>query len=195
MRKPLLILSTLLALLALASPALGSGKTVINDCSDDEVLSKTYTQKEYRDALAQLPADADQYGNCRDIIARAQDRAASKGGSKSATRDGSGSGATTGGGSSSSGGQGPSSAPASDQLAAASEADRAAAAEAARTQAPVAAPPAGPAVNAADVARAPDSGGFADIPAPILILLALLLVGALAFAGSRIRSLVNTRRA
>ena len=86
-RKLLKAFAILLLPLAFASTALGSGKTVINDCSDDEVLSKTYTQKEYRDALAQLPADADQYGNCRDIIARAQDAAATKGGSQGGGSD------------------------------------------------------------------------------------------------------------
>ena len=44
----------------------------MRDCTDDEVLTKTYTQKEYRDALEQLAADADEYGNCRDVIRRAQ---------------------------------------------------------------------------------------------------------------------------
>ena len=34
-----------------AGGALASGKDVIRDCTDDEVMSKTYTQKEYRDAL------------------------------------------------------------------------------------------------------------------------------------------------
>ena len=88
---------TLLALLVVdARRRSAPGKTVINDCTDDEVLSKTYTQKEYRDALAKLPADADQYGNCRDIIARAQEAAATKGGSKgSRRRRDSSAGATT----------------------------------------------------------------------------------------------------
>jgi len=194
-RKLLTAFAILLLPLAFASTALGSGKTVINDCSDDEVLSKTYTQKEYRDALAQLPADADQYGNCRDIIARAQDAAATKGGSQGGGSDNAASagGATTGGTS----GSGPSSAPANDQLAAATAEDRAAALEAARGESSDA--PLGVAtpdiVSAADVARAPDSDGLADLPLPILVLLALLLAGTLALAASRIRSLVHTRRA
>ena len=194
-RKLLTAFAILLLPLAFASTALGSGKTVINDCSDDEVLSKTYTQKEYRDALAQLPADADQYGNCRDIIARAQDAAATKGGSQGGGSDNAASagGATTGGTS----GSGPSSAPAKDQLAAATAEDRAAALEAARGESSDA--PLGVAtpdiVSAADVARAPDSDGLADLPLPILVLLALLLAGTLALAASRIRSLVHTRRA
>ena len=65
-----------LALLAVAAPAAGSGLDVIRDCTDDEVMSKTYTQKEYRDALRELAADIDQYTNCRDVIQRAQAAAA-----------------------------------------------------------------------------------------------------------------------
>src|SRR3990170_1736502 len=74
-----LILPALLALLALAatSPsAFGSGLDVIRDCTDDEVMSKTYTQKEYRAALRELAGDSDQYGNCRSVIQRAQAAAA-----------------------------------------------------------------------------------------------------------------------
>jgi hypothetical protein len=81
MPRPLLV--ALLALLALlAGPgaaALASGRDVLDDCTDDEVMSKTYTQKEYRDALSQLAADADQYGNCRQVISRAQLSAAGGG--------------------------------------------------------------------------------------------------------------------
>jgi hypothetical protein len=193
MRKLLTTAAAVLALLACAAPALGSGKTVLNDCSDDEVLSKTYTQQEYRDALAQLPADADQYGNCRDIIARAQDAAATKGGSKGSGKGGSSAGATPGSGSGG-GGEGPSTAPASDQLAAASAEDRAAAAEAARAPSGAAAG-AEPVVIASDVGRAPGSDAGAGLPTPLIVLLALLFVGALALAASRIQSLVNTRRA
>ncbi len=188
MRKLLTTALALLALLSWAPAALGSGRTVIDDCSDDEVLSKTYTQKEYRDALAQLPADADQYGNCRDIIARAQEAAATKGGSKGGATGG----GTTGGGST--GGQGPSTAPAADQLAAASAEDRAAAAEATRTLSGASAG-AEPVVIAADVGRAPGAGADAGLPTPLIVLLALLLAGALALAASRIQSLVNARRA
>jgi hypothetical protein len=78
MLRPLL--AALLAAIALfaapATAALASGRDVLDDCTDDEVMSKTYTQKEYRDALSQLAADADQYGNCRQVISRAQLRAA-----------------------------------------------------------------------------------------------------------------------
>ncbi|MEY2516575.1 MAG: hypothetical protein QOJ89_3933 [bacterium] len=188
MRKTLL---TLTALLALAGSAQASGRTVIDDCTDDEVLTKTYTQKEYRDALATLPADADQYGNCRDIIARAQDAAATKGGSKrGSSKD---SGATTAAAGGTPGGGGPSVAPAKQQLAAASPKDRAAVRQAASKPLPDAAASADPVV-AERVGTAPGASA-SDLPVPILVLLALLVAGALALGAVRIRSLVLTRRA
>jgi hypothetical protein len=190
MRKYATALATVLALLACASSALASGRDVIKDCSDDEVLSKTYTQKEYRDALAKLPADFDQYGNCREIIARAQEAAVTKG-TSSTKKDGSSAGTTPPAGGGTPGGQPPaqpaSTKPASEQLALATPQDRAAAAAAAKD-------PALPEVSASDVAAAPGDSA-SDLPTPILVLLALLLAGALALAAVRIRSLVNTRRA
>lgn len=190
MRTLLVTLATLLAFAAAGAPAHASGRDVIDDCTDDEVLSKSYSQKEYKDALAKLPADADQYGNCRDIIARAQDGAATKGAAKSS---GGGAGAS-GGGSSSSGLQDatapPPPATAKDQLAAASDADRAAVDEARSTPDDAAV-----AVTAAEVGRAPDAGALADLPTPLLVLLALLLAGALALGAMRIHRLVHARRA
>jgi cobalamin biosynthesis Mg chelatase CobN len=198
MRKTILTLTTSIALLACASSAYASGRAVINDCSDDEVLSKTYTQKDYHDALAELPTDADQYGNCRDIIARAQEAAAAKGASKSkakssgsgatATGTGSGPGGGTSGGATTAATTPP---PSADPLATATPQDRAAIAEAAtdgRTAGD-------DVVRAADVGRAPGTDQVADLPAPIVALLALLAAGAIAFAVVRIRGLARTRRA
>lgn len=53
-------------------PALASGADVIIDCNDNGHLTKTYSQKEYRDALAQMPADVRQYTDCENVIRRAQ---------------------------------------------------------------------------------------------------------------------------
>ena len=188
MRTFAIALATVLALLSYGASALASGRDVINDCTDDEVLTKTYTQKEYRDALARLPADADQYGNCRDIIARAQEASATKGATKKDT------GSSTGAASTKPPGGGtpevappPSSKPAAEQLAAATPDERAAA-EAAATDAAL------PKISAPDVAAAPGDSS-SDLPTPILILLALLLVGALALAAVRVKSLVDARRA
>src|ERR1700710_1110179 len=104
LRRPLLILTTTLALLASATGAASaSGLDVIRDCTDDEVMSKTYTQKEYRDALRQFAADGDQYGNCRDVIRRAQAAAAA---AKPKSSGANVAGAPTGGGAPPSGGAG-----------------------------------------------------------------------------------------
>ena len=188
-------LLTVLVLLAASAPqAFASGRDVINDCTDDEVLAKTYTQKEYRDALKQLPADADQYGNCRDIIARAQDAAASKGskgrtakgGTTTAPAAASGNG-TPGGGSTGE----PSTKPAPEQLATASAEDRAAVQEAAsEPSAPEVVPSAVGAANGTDAGTS-----LSDLPAPILALLAFVVVAALGFGAVAIRRLVNARGA
>jgi hypothetical protein len=69
-----------LAVLLLA-PALAraSGDDVIKDCTRNGQLSRTYSQKEYEQALANLPADVDEYGDCRQIIRDAQLAAAGGG--------------------------------------------------------------------------------------------------------------------
>ena len=68
-------LAMTLVLLGPATAAHASGLSVIRDCTYDEVMSKTYTQREYRDALRELASDSDQYNNCRDVIRRAQSAA------------------------------------------------------------------------------------------------------------------------
>jgi hypothetical protein len=61
-------------LFALAVPAiaLGDGQDVITDCTNHGSLTRHYTQKEYTEALDELPADVDEYGDCRSIIRDAQ---------------------------------------------------------------------------------------------------------------------------
>src|SRR5918997_6654523 len=67
-----LSLAFLVLLLVPAAAAMGSGRDVLRDCADDEVLSRTYTQKEYRDALSQLATDSSEYSDCESVIRRAQ---------------------------------------------------------------------------------------------------------------------------
>jgi hypothetical protein len=196
-RLPHLTMLALLVLLATAASAAASGLDVIRDCTDDEVMSKTYTQKEYRDALRQFAADGDQYGNCRDVIRRAQAAAAGArkkpAGTNGAASTAGGSGA--GGAAPPSGGAGAiGSAPAATQLQSATAAERKAV-DAAR------ATPSGPVsvgtatVDPATAGTAPGVSNVADLPTPLVIVLALLLAGALAVAGLRVRRLVNARRA
>jgi hypothetical protein len=59
-------------LLVPAPSALASGADVLIDCNDNGRLTKDYSQKEYREALARMPADLKQYTDCENIIRRAQ---------------------------------------------------------------------------------------------------------------------------
>lgn len=67
-------LSLLVAVLVLALPsvALASGQDVIDDCLDDQVLSEKHSQADYKQALSGLPTDSDAYSDCRDQIKRAR---------------------------------------------------------------------------------------------------------------------------
>jgi hypothetical protein len=198
-----LALATILAVLAPAAGAFASGKDVIRDCTDDEVMAKTYTQKEYRAALRELAADADQYGNCRDVIRRAQAAALATGAAgRNDDREGGGDkraapGGTArngGGGGGGGGGGAIGSAPADEQLGAASRTERRAVerARAARGRA-VALEDAS--VDPAKVGTVPGVSQVSDLPAPLVVLLALLLAGLLALGVLRIRRLVHARRA
>jgi len=192
MRLPRILITALatLLLLALSVPAAhASGRDVIRDCTDDEVLSKTYTQQEYKQALAQLASDADQYGNCRSVIKRAQLAALRDARAKRDTTSSGGGapgdrGAPTG---TSGSGGGFGNAPAGEQLSSATPDERKAVDEGRRS--------AGKPVSLRGVAVAPGVGSDGDIPAPLRVLLVLVLVGALALAAIRIRALVLARRA
>jgi hypothetical protein len=183
-----LVLFTALAVLLPAGAALASGKEVIRDCTDDEVMSKTYTQKEYRAALRELAADADQYGNCRDVILRAQQAALAAG--RKAKDDGDGTGGSDGDGGAGAIG----SAPAAEQLSAATRTERRAVEQARATRSgPVALD--NTSVDPAKVGAVPGMSQVADLPTPLAVLLALLIAGTLVLGALRLRRLVDARRA
>jgi hypothetical protein len=201
MRRLLLALTATLTLLGPVAAAHASGLTVIRDCTYDEVMSKTYTQKEYRDALHELAADSDQYNNCRDVIEHAQQAALAAG--RKPPSKGSGGGSTGAGPSAAvpvhsggvKGGAGAiGSPPAAKQLASATAAERTEI-ERARTASaqPVSLDDA--TVDPAKVGTVPDIAQVSDLPTPLAVLLALLLAGTLALAAARIRRLVHARRA
>jgi hypothetical protein len=189
MRLALARFATLLALLAAgAASASASGKAVLDDCTDDERMSKTYSQSDYRDALDGLAADADQYGNCRDVIRRAMLAAAGRG--KTGTpkkHSGSGDSSSTGGGA-------VGSAPAEEQLRSATATERSAV-DRARNDAAAPLTVNDAPVDPAKVGRVPGMNQVSNLPAPIVVLLALLLAGLLALLAVRIRSVVHARRA
>jgi hypothetical protein len=195
-----LSLALLVLLLVPVASAMASGRDVLRDCADDEVLSKTYAQKEYRDALNELATDSSEYSDCESVIRRAQlEQAAGRKRSNSGGGGGGGGGTTPSGGGSTGGGTGSSSgggAPqavpqtrGSDPLAALSPDERLALDEA-RTGGGKGTDGVVPPGSS----RAPNLTGSSDLPGPILGLL-ILLAGALVLVtAARVRTRVLGRR-
>ena len=68
-------------LLSIASPASADvGATIINRCTHKQSLSG-FSQKAYRQALAEMPTEVEEYSDCFNLIRRAQLAAAGRGGS------------------------------------------------------------------------------------------------------------------
>jgi hypothetical protein len=67
-----LLTTAVLGCLLLPASAWASGDAVIKDCTDDGAIQGHYSQKDYSDALNNLPTDVDEYTDCRDVIKRAQ---------------------------------------------------------------------------------------------------------------------------
>ncbi|HWI72500.1 MAG TPA: hypothetical protein VNT55_11125 [Baekduia sp.] len=191
-------LALLLVLLAVPSLAHASGDAVITDCANDGKLDKTYSQKDYADALANLPADVDEYSDCRDTIQRARLGGGGSSGGGSSSGGGTGGGTTGGGTGGGTGAAGngdagtDSSGPAADPLASATAQERAAFEKAvAAGDAPVQLD--GRPIYPGALGGA-KSSGVGDLPTPLLAILALLAVGGLGAAGFGTRRLVHGRR-
>src|SRR5829696_1345805 len=90
---------TLTLLLALLAPALAhaGGDDVIRDCTSNGALTKKYSDRDYKRALSDLPADVDEYGDCRQIIREAQLAGARERGSATGVAGGGGGGGGLGG--------------------------------------------------------------------------------------------------
>jgi hypothetical protein len=153
-----LLLLAALGVLALPAPAFASADQVIADCARDGELNRSYSNSELRRARDNLPADLDEYSDCRDVIA-----AAIKGGSNL------GRGANSPGVAN------------SDPVAevAAQRTDRAELATATDAKPPT--------VDVGGTSLEPDSSGFFNLgdaanEVPLPLLLALLVLGALALA-------------
>jgi hypothetical protein len=157
-----LIVLGALAALALPAPAFASPDQVIKDCARDGKLDGRYSNSELRKARNNLPADLDEYSDCRDVIA-----AAIKGGSDKGIGAGSpGIGASD---------------PAGE--AAAQVQDQAELAAIASGKAPK------PSVDVGGTNLAPDSSGFFNLggaanEVPLPLLLALILLGLFAVASA-----------
>jgi hypothetical protein len=53
---------------AMATPALGAGNAIINDCQSHGQLTHPYTVTQLRHALAVMPATVKQYTSCFDVV-------------------------------------------------------------------------------------------------------------------------------
>ena len=175
--RPLLLALALLAVLAPAASA-ASRNQIIRDCADDGRLNGNYSAGEIRDARQNLPADVDEYTDCRDVLRRAELGDAGAGG--------------TGGGAAGGGGTGAPGQPGGPLTPASPEEERALAA--ARQEA-------GGPVDVAGRKVLPGASGFAayaarhELPWPLIAALALLGVAAVAAATPAIRRRVLNRRA
>ena len=71
--KKLLLVTVLMLLVAVPATAHAAGtrEKIVADCYDDGKLDGNYSPSEIRDARNNLPADIDQYSDCRDVLARA----------------------------------------------------------------------------------------------------------------------------
>jgi hypothetical protein len=197
MRCRLSLALLVLALVPTAS-AMASGRDVLRDCADDEVLSKTYTQREYREALSKLATDSSEYSDCESVIRRAQLEQASGRGDDE--RSGGGTTTTGGGSTGGSAGTGSTGTPApaqsgaqSDPLAALSPEERLALDEA-RTGGGKGIQATGVAVVPPGSSRAPNVSGASDLPGPVAGLLILLAGLSVMVTGARVRTRVLGRR-
>jgi hypothetical protein len=197
LRLRLRIVTALVLVFALAVPALAqaSASALIIDCGDG-TIDGSYSQRDYADALANLPADVDEYSDCRDQIRRLQlgGRSHHGGGGSGSTGGGgtAGGGTTGGGGGATGGGDGTPTVANADPLATATPEERASFEKAVVAgSAPVQLD--GRPVTPGTLGGA-KTNGLADLPTSLLAILALLAVGGLGAAGLGTRRLVHGRR-
>jgi hypothetical protein len=74
-----LALAGALCTLALPAVAHASPNAVIRDCAEDGKLDRKYSNEDLRKAENNLPADVDEYTDCREVIAGAVTSASNKG--------------------------------------------------------------------------------------------------------------------
>lgn len=184
MRRALTALVVLMLLVpAPAALARDRSDELLDDACRDEQVDGTYSQSDYRKALDKIPADADEYTGCRDVIRRARLAAASRQ-HDDAQRGPASNGSSGANGSSGSGP--PAGSPGSDPLQEATPTERKAVEEATKVAKPV---DLGGAVVRPGLASAD-----ASLPAPLLVALGLLAAAALAGGGWVLYTRVLARR-
>ena len=80
MRRVHAVLTLLACLLLLPASAGATGPSVVRDCTDNGRIDSPHSQGDYRNALNHLPSDVDEYTDCRQIIENAKRRDAKSGG-------------------------------------------------------------------------------------------------------------------
>jgi len=173
-------------MLLVAVPAIayaGTREKIVADCYDDGKLDGNYSPSEIRDARNNLPADIDQYSDCRDVLARALGGSGDK-----AVGGGSGGGALGGG----SGGVAGGGAPAQDLTPSGpQEQQELAQAATGGGDAPI---------QVGDTTIVPGAAGLASDaahnPMPVTVLVAMVLLGLTAVAGAvpYVRRRLHARR-
>lgn len=96
----------MIALLALATAPAASADVakIIQDCAEDGQLNRSYPNRELREAAGNLPADLDEYSDCREVIAAAITSGPARRGKRGDGDRGGGSAGSGGGGSGGGGG-------------------------------------------------------------------------------------------
>ena len=183
------ILLTLLVVLTAAGTAHASAAQALRDCNDNGRLDQQYSQKDLREALANIPSDLDQYSNCRRVIKQAQLAGVSGGGDTGAGGGGApGGGGPTdsndpsaGGTTSSPGDFGGFSGVPADPLATATPEEHAALDQIRAVEPPT-------------LNRSASIAG-SDLPAPLWVVLAIGALGLIALIATDVRRRVIARRA
>jgi len=157
-----LALLTAVAVLVLPGVALAGSDEVIKDCTDNGTIDKKHSNRDYDKAIKDLPADIEEYSDCRKVIADASREDADR---KGGGGGGQGGGGSTGGGGSQSGDNSPANSEESGKI---SEAQRD-----------------GAAVNIGGQPLTPgatalETTGASSLPTPLIAVIVLLGLGALA---------------
>jgi len=106
MRRTILLALFAALLLVPTTTAHAQGREdILRDCADDGILQETYSASKMRDARNNIPAELEEYSDCRDVLSRAIS-AKTAASSNSGGNDGSGggTGGSTGGTSGGTGG-------------------------------------------------------------------------------------------
>jgi hypothetical protein len=186
MRRVHAVLIVVVCLLLVPASAGASGRSVVRDCTDNGRVDDYHSQGDYSSALHGLPSDVDEYTDCRQIIEQAKRRDARSGPPGNGGGGGGGGGGVSGGGV---GGGFDTSTPPPASNVPASGAEAGALNNALKGG--------GAAVPVAGEPITPGGSGLTeaafrhDVPGPLLVLIVLLGLGALAttVSGARARGL------